>query len=84
MLIDLAQAHGERLISRSQAQRVTRNLEKFTHVTLDFKKVQAIGQGFVDQVFRVYQNQRPDFQITCINMNPDVEFMVKRGLASVK
>jgi hypothetical protein len=82
VLIDLAQLQGERLISRSQAQRVIRNLEKFTYVTLDFKKVQAIGQGFVDQIFRVYQNQRPEFQIHYINANPDVEFMIKRSLAT--
>ena len=80
VLIDLAQGYGERLISRSQAQRVCRNLEKFNQVTLDFKRIQAIGQGFVDQVFRVYQQQRPDLTLRYINANPEVEFMIKRGL----
>lgn len=80
ILIDLAQQHGERLISRSQAQRVTQRLEKFSQATLDFKKVQAIGQGFADQVFRVYQAQRPGFKFVCVNMNSDVEFMIQRAI----
>ncbi|OGT67653.1 MAG: hypothetical protein A3J38_01470 [Gammaproteobacteria bacterium RIFCSPHIGHO2_12_FULL_45_9] len=76
--IKLAHLYGERLISRSQAQRVARNLEKFTHVALDFSHVDAIGQGFVDQLFRVFQNQYPHIHIYYINANPDVEFMIKR------
>lgn len=82
VIIELSQLYGERLISRSQAQRVARNLDKFTHVTLDFSKVMAIGQGFVDQLFRVYKNQNKNITIDYINANSDVEFMIKRGIAT--
>jgi predicted transcriptional regulator len=77
--VDLAQLLGEKLISRSQAKRIVRNLEKFSHITLDFKKVDSVGQGFVDEIFRVYQNQNPEKKIVYINANVDVEFMIKRS-----
>lgn len=82
LLVELSQHIGERLISRSQAKRVCRRLDNFSHVTLDFKKVEAVGQGFVDQIFRVYQNEAPDLVIHYINANPNVEYMIKRTLAS--
>ncbi len=78
--IALAQEHGQRLISRSQAKRVVSNLEKFNVVTLDFKHVSLVGQGFVDQVFCVFQNANPAIQLNCINTNDDVAFMIKRSL----
>ena len=81
ILVDLSKHYGERLISRSQAKRVCRRLESFSHVTLDFKKIEAIGQGFVDQLFRVYQNEHPHIVIEYINANASVEFMIKRCLA---
>lgn len=80
--IDLSQHFGERLISRSQAKRVCRRLENFTHITLNFKKVEAVGQGFVDQLFRVYQRERPNLVITYIHANTSVDYMIKRCLAS--
>ncbi len=78
--VDLAKLLGEKLISRSQAKRIVRNLDKFTHITLDFKKVDSVGQGFVDEIFRVYQSQYPEKKIVYINANADVEFMIKRSI----
>jgi len=34
-------------------------LEKFEMVVLDFKGVQMVGQGFADEVFRVWQKNWP-------------------------
>lgn len=81
VVVELSQFYGERLISRSQAQRVARNLEKFEHVTLDFKNIKAVGQGFVDQLFRVYHKQNPTIVIDYINANEDVKFMLERGIS---
>ena len=78
--VELSQLQGERLISRSQAKRVSRNLDQFASVMLDFKGVQAIGQGFADQLFRVYQATRPDFTICYKNASDDIDFMIKRSL----
>lgn len=77
--IELAKFHGERLIARSQAKRIVRNLDKFHHVLLDFKDVVAVGQGFVDEIFRVYTNQHPGIQFDICNANEDVTFMIERS-----
>ncbi|NCT57768.1 MAG: DUF4325 domain-containing protein [Legionella sp.] len=82
ILVDLSQHLGERLISRSQAKRVCRRLDSFTHITLDFKKIEAVGQGFVDQLFRVYQRERPDLVMIYIHANASVDYMIKRCLAT--
>lgn len=79
--VQLAKFYGERLISRSQAKRVLRNLEKFNYVTLDFKNVVAIGQGFADEIFRVYKTKHPKVQFDYSNASDDVEFMIKRSKA---
>ena len=78
---DYTFSHTEILVSLASKYGV-RNLDKFSHIVLDCKNVAAIGQGFVDQIFRVYQNERPDMTIRYINANDDVEFMIKRGQAS--
>jgi len=72
---------GEESISRSQARRVLFGLEKFKRVVLDFKKVKGIGQGFADEIFRVFQSAHPAIKIEAIHMSPSVTFMVRRALA---
>lgn len=71
---------GLEFVSRSEARRLLIGMEKFTEVLVDFAGVRAVGQGFVDELVRVWPRLNPDTQITCINMNDAVEFMVKRGL----
>jgi hypothetical protein len=80
ILVALSTLGSERYISRSQAKRILQNLEKFEIITLDFKGVSTVGQGFVDEVFRVYQNKHPQVKINHINANEDVLFMINRGL----
>ena len=66
-------------ISRSQARRILYGLEKFKKIILDFDKVKMIGQGFADEVFRVWQSKYPDIKITAKNTNQDIDFMIKRA-----
>lgn len=68
-------------VSRSQAKRLIMGLEKFKHVVLDFKGVETVGQAFVDEVFRVFQNENPNIKIQYFNANKEVDEMIKRGLA---
>lgn len=72
---------GETYISRSQARRILLGLEKFKYITFDFKRVSTVGQGFVDEVFRVFKNQHPSIEISSMNANGNVDFMIKRSLA---
>lgn len=67
-------------VSRSQARRVLAGLEKFKNVILDFRGIVAVGQGFVDEIFRVWKKKYPETQITSVNINEDVEFMIKRSV----
>lgn len=69
-------------VSRSQAKRVLVGLEKFKNIELDFDNVTAVGQAFVDEIFRVFQNEHPEISITYTNANPDVDFMIKTGLVT--
>jgi len=52
--LQLAQTEG-RLISRSQAKRIMNGMERFAIVEVDFTGVENIGQGFADEMFRVWQ-----------------------------
>ncbi|OJI06416.1 hypothetical protein BK004_03685 [bacterium CG10_46_32] len=69
-------------ISRSQAKRLLMGLERFKSIILDFKNVKSVGQSFVDEVFRVFQNEHPDIEIKYVNTNKEVESMIKRGLTT--
>ena len=67
-------------ISRSQARRVLSGLESFKTITLDFKGVKTIGQGFADEVFRVWKSNHPHIEVISKNANDNIEFMVNRAL----
>lgn len=79
--IELSEEGCETLVARSQAKRILRNISgEFTRLVFDFKNIKLVGQGFVDQVFRVYQNAHPDVLMEYVNANEDVEFMILRGI----
>ena len=68
-------------ISRSQARRIVTGLDKFKTVTLDFKDVKMVGQGFADEIFRVWNLRHPHISIIAINADENVEFMINRAKA---
>ena len=70
---------GESFMSRSQARRILLNAEKFRIIFLDFTEVNMVGQAFADEIFRVYKNKKPDIQIIPININAEIDFMIKRS-----
>ena len=71
---------GMTFVSRSEARRLLKGLEKFNEIEMDFEKVNAVGQGFVDEIFRVWALENLDRKIIPINMNDAVSFMVNRGI----
>ena len=76
--VRLAQHEGEKLVSRSQAKRLTMRFERFQTVVLDFAGVEEIGQAFADEVFRVFRQAHPATALLPIHMTPAVENMFKR------
>jgi anti-sigma regulatory factor (Ser/Thr protein kinase) len=73
---------GALFVSRSEAKRLLHGLEKFREVVLDFRGVEAIGQGFADEVFRVWARAHPDVLLTPVEMNDAVAFMLRRARLS--
>jgi len=70
---------SKEFLSRSEAKRLLFGLDRFKRVILDFSKVQGVGQGFSDEVFRVFNNRHPEIKITVLNANQAVSFMIKRA-----
>ena len=73
-------AIGTEFVSRSQAKRLVNGLEKFREVVLDFKGVDIVGQGFADEVFRVWAKEHPEVNLIPTDMNDAVAFMVERAI----
>lgn len=73
--------YGVSFVSRSEAKRLTRNLEQFREVVVDFHRVDGIGQGFADEVFRVWQSEHPGIRLVPVNMNEAVRFFVSGARA---
>jgi len=64
-------------VSRSEARRVVTGLEKFSAVRLDFSGVNAIGQGFTDEIFRVFSAAHPPIRFQIENANESVKAMIR-------
>jgi anti-sigma regulatory factor (Ser/Thr protein kinase) len=74
---------GVRFVSRSEAKRLLQGLDRFTQVEVDFTGVQDVGQGFVDELVRVWPSQHPGTTILPTHMSSPVEFMLRRGLPNL-
>jgi hypothetical protein len=74
--VELMQYEGESLMSRSQARRLITRFDRFLEVVLDFTGVDMIGQGFADEIFRVFAAAHPGVHLTSINCNENVRNMI--------
>jgi biotin operon repressor len=63
-------------VSRSEAKRLTTGLRDFQEIILDFKGVHEIGQGFADEVFRVYKKDHPGVVLKVENANRVIQAMI--------
>jgi anti-sigma regulatory factor (Ser/Thr protein kinase) len=75
-------ARSDRFISRSEARRVMSGLERFREVVLDFRGVGEVGQGFADEVFRVWGRAHPKVKLTWVNAVEPVALMVGRAVSA--
>lgn len=81
ILMGIARHGNENLISRAQAKRISSEIEKLEHVlevVLDFSGVQEIGQGFADQLFRVFAKSHPEVALTPIHCAPSCGTSARR------
>jgi anti-sigma regulatory factor (Ser/Thr protein kinase) len=70
---------GGVFVSRSEARRIATGLDVFARVIVDFRGVLRVGQGFVDELFRVWASQHPSTRLEPVVMNEAVSFMVRRA-----
>jgi len=82
--VRLAQYGDEKLISRSQAKRLLARVDRFKMVIFDFDGVEAVGQAFADEVFRVFKNQHPDIELHHIRTSKDVDQMISRAQSRIE
>ncbi len=80
IVVNLSKFDQDHYVSRSQAKRILMGLEKFNYIVLDFRNIKTVGQGFADEVFRIFQKKYPATKIEYTNANEDVRFMIERGL----
>jgi anti-sigma regulatory factor (Ser/Thr protein kinase) len=72
-------AIGTRFVSRSEARRVALGLERFREVVFDYRGVEEVGQGFVDELYRVWGAAHPGVKLASVGANGAVAFMLKRA-----
>lgn len=66
-------------VSRSEAKRLVLNLDKFAEIELDMRGVHRLGQGFADEIFRVFAAKHPEMRLRVLNANPNVAAMVRHA-----
>ena len=70
---------GERYVSRSEAKRLLSGLEKFREIHFDFAGVVGIGQGFADELFRVFASTHPETKLVVENALPVVGAIIEHA-----
>jgi anti-sigma regulatory factor (Ser/Thr protein kinase)/biotin operon repressor len=64
-------------VSRSEARRLLARLDQFREVILDFSGVKSIGQGFADEIFRVFVAAHPEVALKRVNVLPAIEAVIR-------
>lgn len=80
--VKLMQYGSDNLVSRSQARRVLSRFELFDEIILDFVGVQMIGQGFADEIFRVFNLEHHNTKIIPINAVQAVQEMINHAISN--
>ena len=64
-------------VSRSEAKRLLHGLDKFSEIELDMRDVTSVGQGFADEIFRVFASAHPGIAVRTVNAGKAVEAMIR-------
>jgi len=64
-------------VTRSEAKRLVFRLEQFHEVILDFAGLKSIGQGFADEVFRVFPASHPAVILKRVNVPPAIDAVIR-------
>jgi anti-sigma regulatory factor (Ser/Thr protein kinase)/biotin operon repressor len=69
--------YGNEYVSRSEARRLLSRLDKFREIILDFSRVISIGQGFADEIFRVFPAAHPGVTLKSVNAARAIEAVIR-------
>jgi len=69
----------ERLMSRSEAKRLLLGLDEYEVLDFNFQNVGEVGQGFCDEIFRVYANKYPNKILSYHEASDVVRYMIERA-----
>ena len=69
----------ERLMSRSEAKRLLSGLDDYSVLDFNFKNVAEVGQGFCDEIFRVYADRNPGKVLSYHGASDVVRYMIERS-----
>ncbi len=72
--------YAREYVSRSEARRLLSRLDRFREVILDFSGVKSIGQGFADEIFRVFATAHPEVALKRVNVEPGIEAVIRHVL----
>jgi anti-sigma regulatory factor (Ser/Thr protein kinase) len=64
-------------VSRSEARRLVARLEQFREAELDFSDVRSLGQGFADEIFRVFARAYPSVKLTRRNVAAALDAVIR-------
>lgn len=64
-------------VARSQARRICNRLDEFREVILNFDGVEVMGQGFADEIFRVFAAAHPQIILRPVHMQREVRRMIR-------
>ncbi len=64
-------------VSRSEAKRLLHNLDRFSEIEMDMRAVRHVGQGFMDEIFRVFAAAHPGIIVRAINASKAVDAMIR-------
>lgn len=84
VIVQLGLLDEESFISRSQAKRILLGLDRFKEVLLDFRGIGEIGPSFADEIFRVFPLQHPQIRLIPVNVEPNVDAIIKRAIANLE
>jgi anti-sigma regulatory factor (Ser/Thr protein kinase)/biotin operon repressor len=74
--VKLFEVEKNRFVSRSIAKRLLFRLDQFEEIVIDFSGVNMIGQGFADEIFRVFKNQHPKIKLKPVNASEGITAMI--------
>ncbi len=63
-------------VSRAEAKLIGARLEGFVVIELDFSGITQIGQGFADELFRVWASEHSSSHLVRVNANPVVRAVI--------